>query len=108
MGCAFINHKSQIKINEVDINGEKTNPHKSDLNITNIVQVKSNGIVIIDNEKKVEKIKTKTKNNKSKTKVNIKNISKKNKSANNLEFKFSGPIITLLRNKVDNHQRKKL
>jgi hypothetical protein len=108
MGCAFINNKSQIKINEVDINGEKANPHKSDLNVTSIDQVKSDDIVIIDNEKKVKKTKTKTKTNKSKTKLNRKNVSEKNKSANNLEFKFSGPIITLLRNKVDNHQRKKL
>ena len=104
MGCAFINNKTQIKINEVDISGEATNPHKSDLNITNIMQVKSDDIVIIDDAKKIEKIK---KNNKKKTKVNKKIINRKNKSANNLEFKFSGPIITLLRNKVDNHQRKK-
>ena len=105
MGCAFISNKSQIKINEVDISGENTNPHKSDSNVTNIVQVKSNDIVIIDEVKKVEKIKTKK--DKSKTKVNRKIMNKKIKSAKNLEFKFSGPIITLLRNKVDNHQRKK-
>ena len=105
MGCAFINNKSQIKIKEVDISGEATNPHKSDLNVTKIVQLKSDDIIIIDDVKKVEKIKKK--NNKSKTKVNKNIINRKNKSANNLEFKFSGPIITLLRNKVDNHQRKK-
>ena len=107
MGCAFISNKSQIKINEVDIIGENTNPHKSDSNVTNLVQVKSNDIVIIDEVKKVEKIKNKTKKDKSKTKVNRKIMNKKIKSAKNLEFKFSGPIITLLRNKVDNHQRKK-
>ena len=105
MGCAFINNKTQIKINEVDISGEATNPHKSDLNVTKIVQLKSDDIIIIEDVKKVEKIKKK--NNKSKAKVNKNIINRKNKSANNLEFKFSGPIITLLRNKVDNHQRKK-
>ena len=68
------------------------------------MQVKSDDIIIIDDVKKIEKIK---KNNKSKTKVNKNIINRKNKSANNLEFKYSGPIITLLRNKVDNHQRKK-
>jgi hypothetical protein len=32
MGCAYITNNSQIKINEVDISGEATNIHKSDLN----------------------------------------------------------------------------
>ena len=80
MECAFINNKSQIKINEVDISGEAINPHKSNLSVTNIVQVKSDDIVIIDDIKKIEKIK---KNNKSKTKINKKIINRKNKSANN-------------------------
>ena len=105
MGCAYITNKSQVKINEVDISGEATNPHKSDLNVTNFLNVKSDDIVIVNDLKKIGKVKKV--NNKSKTK-NIKNImNKKIISSNSLETNFSGPIITLLRNKVDNHQRKK-
>ena len=97
MGCGFITDNSQVKINEVDIIGEITKPHKSDLNITNILPVKSDDIVIVNDLKKIGKVK-KT-NNKSKNKKNI--------SSNILETNFSGPIITLLRNKVDNFHRKK-
>ena len=34
-------------------------------------------------------------------------MNKKKVSSNSLETNFSGPIITLLRNKFDNYQRKK-
>ena len=109
MGCAFINNKTQIQMNEVDISGEATNPHENDLNVTNILQVKSDDIVIIDSAKKSEKIQKK--NDKSKTKIKKKTnnniINRKIRSANNLEYNFSGPIISLLRNKVDNYNRKK-
>ena len=106
MGCAYITNNSQIKINEVDISGEATNIHKSDLNVTNFLHVKSDDdIVIVNDLKKIGKVKKV--NNKSKTK-NIGNImNKKIISSNSLETNFSGPIITLLRNKVDNYQRKK-
>ena len=103
MGCAFINNKSQIKVNEVDITGEATNPHKSYSNDTNILQVKSDDIIIINDLKKIGNLR-KTSN---KSKINNNIINKKNKSSNNLEYNFSGPIINLLRNKVDNYQRKK-
>ena len=109
MGYAFINHKSQIQMNEVDINGEATNPHKRDLNVTNIVQVKSDDIVLIDSAKKSEKIQKKNNKIKTKTRKKINNniINRKIRSSNNLEYNFSGPIISLLRNKVDNYNRNK-
>ena len=105
MGCAYISSKSQVKINEVDISGEATKPHKSELNVTNFLQAKPDDIVIVNDLKKIGKIKRA--NNKNKTK-NIRNIANnKNISSNSLETNFSGPIITLLRNKVNNFQRKK-
>ena len=105
MGCAYITSNYQVKINEVDISGEITKSHKNELNVTNILQVKSDDILIINDLKKIGKVKKM--NNKSKTKINKYIENKKNISANGLETKFSGPIITLLRNKVDNYHRKK-
>ena len=104
MGCGFITNKSQVKINEVDISGEVTHIHKSELNITNILQVNSDDVLIINDLKKIEKVKKA--NNKSKTKNSRIIMNKKKLSSNSLETNFSGPIITLLRNKVDNYQRK--
>ena len=106
MGCAFVTNNSQIKVNEVDINGEVTKSHKNDLNITNILEVKFDDISIVNecNLKKLDK--PKKPKNKSKIKHNGINVKKKNKSSNNIEYNFSGPIITLLKNKVDNYQRK--
>ena len=104
MGCAYITSKSQVKINEVDISGEATKPHKNDLNVTNFLQEKSDDIVIVNDLKKIGKVKKA--NNKSRTKIN-KKFMKKNMSLNSLETNFSGPIITLLRYKVDNFQKKK-
>ena len=105
MGCSYITSDSQIKIKEVDIIGEATQLHKSELNITNILQAKSDDILIVNDLKKIEKVKKA--NNKSKTKNSRIIMNKKKVSSNSLETNFSGPIITLLRNKVDNHQRKK-
>ena len=105
MGCAYVSSKSQVKINEVDISGEDTKPHKNELNITNILQVKSDDVLIINDLKKIEKVKKA--NNKSKTKNSRIIMNKKKVSSNSLETNFSGPIITLLRNKVNNYQRKK-
>ena len=104
MGCAYVSSKSQVKINEVDISGEATKPHKNQVNITNFLQAKPDDIVIVNDLKKIEKVK-KAKN-RSKSKKN-KNIVNKIISSNSLETNFSGPIITLLRNKVNNFQRKK-
>ena len=105
MGCGFITNKSQVKINEVDISGEITKSHKNELNVTNLLLEKSEDIVIVNDLKKIGKVKKA--NNKSRTK-NIRNfLNKKNMSLNSLETNFSGPIITLLRNKVDNFQKKK-
>ena len=104
MGCSYITSKSQVKIKEVDISGEATKPHKNEVNITNFLQAKPDDIVIVNDLKKIEKVK-KAKN-RSKSKKN-KNIVNKIISSNSLETNFSGPIITLLRNKVNNFQRKK-
>ena len=105
MGCSYITSNSQIKIKEVDISGEVTHIHKSELNITNILQVKSDDVLIINDLKKIQKVKKA--NNKSKTKNSRIIMNKKKVSSNSLETNFSGPIITLLRNKVNNYQRKK-
>ena len=105
MGCAYITSKSQVKINEVDISDEATKSHKNELNITNYLQEKSDDIVIVNDLKKIERVKKA--NNKSRTKTNRNFLNKKNMSLNSLETNFSGPIITLLRYKVDNFQKKK-
>ena len=107
MGCGFITDNSQVKINEVDISGEITKPHKSDLNITNILPVKSDDIVIVNDLKKIGKVQKTNNKSKSKNKKYRDIVNKKNISSNSLETNFSGPIITLLRNKVDNFHRKK-
>jgi hypothetical protein len=103
MGCAYITNNCQVKINEVDISGEVTKPHKSELNVPNFLQEKSDDIVIVNDLRKIGKVKE----NKSRTKNNRNIMSKKYISSNSLETNFSGPIITLLRNKVNNYQRKK-
>ena len=107
MGCSYITSNSQIKIKEVDISGEVTQFHKSELNITNIVQVKSDDVLIINDLTKIEKVKKANNKSKSKTKNSRIIMNKKKVSSNSLETNFSGPIITLLRNKVDNYQRNK-
>ena len=104
MGCAYITNNCQVKINEVDISGEVTKPHKSELNVPNFLQVKSDDIVIVNDLKKIGNVK---KENKSKAKNNRSVLKKIYISSNSLETNFSGPIITLLRNKVNNYQRKK-
>ena len=91
-------------IKEIRLSGEATKPHKNEVNITNFLQAKPDDIVIVNDLKKIEKVK-KAKN-RSKSKKN-KNIVNKYISSNSLETNFSGPIITLLRNKVNNFQRKK-
>ena len=107
MGCSYITSKSQVKINEVDISGEATKPHISDINVTNFLQAKSDDIVIVNDLKKIGKVKKANNKSKSKIKNNKNIVNNKSKSSNSLQTNFSGPIITLLRYKVDNHQRKK-
>jgi len=52
--------------------------------------------------------KPKKNSNENTNKLNKKRVSK-SKSLNNMnEFKFKGPIISILRNKVDNYQNKKM
>ena len=107
MGCAYITNKSQVKINEVDITGEATKSHKIELNVTNFSQAKSDDIVIVNDLKKIGKVNKANDKSKTKAKNNKNSMNKKNISSNSLETIFSGPIITLLRYKVDNYQRKK-
>ena len=54
MGCAYVSSKSQVKINEVDISGEATKPHKNEVNITNFLQAKPDDIVIVNDLKKIK------------------------------------------------------
>ena len=107
MGCAYITNNCQVKINEVDISGEATKPHKNEINVTNFLQEKSDDIVIVNDLKKIGKVKKANNKSKSKTKNNKNIINNKNKSSNSLETNFSGPIITLLRYKVNKKKKKK-
>ena len=67
MGCSYITSKSQVKINEVDISGEATKPYKNEINVTNFLQEKSDDIVIVNDLKKIGKVKKA--NNKMKEKI---------------------------------------
>ena len=104
MGCAYV-QKTDIKTNDIDlISGEITKPHRNEVNNDLSISSKkvSNEIFNIEkfNFRNLEKSKNPKDNNK------IKKITRKSKSLNNLnELQFSGPIISLLKNKVDNQRK---
>ena len=105
MGCAYVK-KTNIKTKDIDLSGEITKPHHNEISNDLTIAPKKESTDII-NIKKFNFEESKNSNENIK-KVNKKRISK-SKSLNNMnEFKFSGPIISLLRNKVDNYQKKML
>ena len=109
MGCAYVK-KIDIKTKDIDLSGEITKPHYNEANNNLIIAPKKESTDTINiakfNFRNLEK--PKKNSNENKKKENKKKISK-SKSLNNMnEFKFSGPIISLLRNKVDNYQKKML
>ena len=109
MGCAYVK-KIEIKTKDIDLSGEITKPHcnesNNDINIA--LKKKSSEIINLKkfNFRNLDKSKNPNNENNENNNVNKKRISK-SKSLNNMnEFKFSGPIISLLKNKVDNYQKK--
>ena len=104
MGCAYI-EKIDIKTKDLDLlNGQITNPHRKEINNDSSISPKKVSSKIYNIEKFKFRNLEKTKNIKENNK--IKEIKRKSNSLNNLnEIRFSGPIISLLKNKVDNHKK---
>ncbi len=104
MGCANIK-KTYVKTKDVDLlSGELIKPLQKDVNNILNASPKKASSEIFNNEKfnykNLEKSKNTKKNNKTKQ------IVSKPKSLNNLnEIHFSGPIISLLKNKVDIYKK---
>ena len=109
MGCAYVK-KIDIKTKDIDLSGEITKPHYNEANNNLIIAPKKESTDTINiakfNFRNLEKPKKNW--NENTNKLNKKRVSK-SKSLNNMnEFKFKGPIISILRNKVDNYQNKKM
>jgi len=109
MGCAYVK-KIDIKTKDIDLSGEITKPHYNEANNNLIIAPKKESTDTINiakfNFRNLEK--PKKNSNENTNKLNKKRVSK-SKSLNNMnEFKFKGPIISILRNKVDNYQNKKM
>ena len=104
MGCAYIK-KADIKIKDVDLlSGEDTKPHRKEVNNDLNISPKKVSNEIFNREKFNLKNLEKSKNTKESNKA--KQIARKSKSLNNLnEIQFSGPIISLLKNKVVNYKK---
>ena len=107
MGCAYVK-KLDIKTKDIDLSGEITKAHYNESNNNLVITQKKESTDIINIEKFNFRNLEKSKNSNDNNKVNKKIVSK-SKSLNNMnEFKFKGPIISILRNKVDNYQNKKM
>lgn len=109
MGCAYVK-KIDIKTKDIDLSGEITKPHHNEVSNNLIIAPKKESTDTINiakfNFRNLEK--PKKNSNENTNKLNKKRVSK-SKSLNNMnEFKFKGPIISILRNKVDNYQNKKM
>ena len=109
MGCAYVK-KIDIKTKDIDLSGEITKPHYNEANNNLIISPKKESTNTINiakfNFRNLEKPK---KNSIENTNKANKNRVSKSKCLNNMdEFKFNGPIISILRNKVDNYQNKKM
>ena len=108
MGCAYVK-KIDIKKKDVDLSGEITKTHFNEVNINLRIEPKKETGEIMNIEKfnfrNLEKSNNSNKNIKV-NKINQKIFSKSKSLTNVNEFKFSGPIISLLKNKVDNYQKK--
>ena len=102
MGCAYVK-KIDIKKKDVDLSGEITKAHFNEVNINLRIEPKKETGEIMNIEKfNFRNLEKSNNSNHVSKKTIIKSISVKNVN----EFKFSGPIISLLKNKVDNYQKK--
>ena len=103
MGCGYVK-KLDIKTKDIDLSGENTKPHSKEVNNDfSIAPLKEAGQLTINIEK--FNFRNLEKSNNS-NQISMKNLSKFRSSINVNEFNFSGPIISLLKNKVDNYQKK--
>ena len=102
MGCAYVK-KLDIKTNDIDLSGEITKPHCNEVNNDFSISPQKKAGQLINLDK--FDFRNLEKSNKS-NQINKKTISKSISVKNINEFKFSGPIITLLKNKVDNYKKK--
>ena len=105
MGCACVAKLKEIQPNDIDLSEEQTKVHQNTLiNDINLMTKKiSESIIEVQNYSSSNlKILNKSKN---------KNIKKKPKKSISLNisnnFDYSGPIITLLKNRVDSYHLKK-
>ena len=104
MGCAYIK-KTDIKTKEVDLlSGEVTKAHRNEVNNNIYTSPKKVSSETFNIEKFNFRNLEKSKNN-TNDKNKVKKAARKSKSLSNLnEVQFSGPIISLLKNKVDNYR----
>ena len=102
MGCGYVK-KLDIKTKDIDLSGEITKPHCNEVNNDFSIAPQKEAGQLINLEKfNFRNLEKSNNSNHVSKKTIIKSISVKNVN----EFKFSGPIISLLKNKVDNYQKK--
>ena len=100
MGCACIAKHVEIKTKEVDLNGDQTRSTQNE-STTNLKTFSKQTTVDIIEIKKCQL------NNLEMPKKKLDNENNRSIESNYSNNQtFSGPIITLLKNRVDNYQRK--
>ena len=100
MGCACIVKKVEIKIKEVDLSGDQTRSIQNE-STTNLKTFSKQTTVDIFEIKKCQL------NNSGMPKKKLDKANSRSIESNYSNSQtFSGPIITLLKNRVDNYQRK--
>ena len=107
MGCACV---TKINLKDVDLNEDHTKDYQSELlNDEQIEKIKTSDNIFKVQKSNLSNLKKKNKSkSKSKNKNKKPNISQKLINLNSpKDFKVSGPIITLLKNRVDNYHHKK-
>ena len=101
MGCGYVK-KLDIKTKDIDLSGEITKPHSNEAYKYFIIapQKEADQFVNIEkfNFRNLEK-------SNSSNQISEKKFSKTCSLINVNELNFSGPIISLLKNKVDNYQK---
>jgi hypothetical protein len=102
MGCAYVK-KLDFKTNDIDLSGEITKPHCNEVNNDFSIAAQKKAVQLIDLEKFDFRNLERSNNSKQ---INKKTIIKSISVNNISELKFSGPIISLLKNKVENYQKK--
>ena len=123
MGCGYISKEKIIKSKEVDLSEEITNVYQKDvINNLNIVTETIFNVnkICLSNKKNSKSIKKqklkKIKNIESEKKVKIEKLIKKENhkpilvidSFDSQNLDLSGPIINLLKNKVEKYKKKKI